>query len=484
MKTISFISAFFFSSLIFGQNADDALRYSQTNLTGTARFSSMGGAFGSLGGDFSAISINPAGLAIYRKSEFCISPSVFNIKSVASYNNSSRADFKLNFNLGNSGAVLTNLMQPFGEAKGWISKNFSFGYNQSNNFNNHVTIEGENSKNSLLNVYLNQAINNGNPKSPAYLDPFGNQLAYNAYLIDDTIGNGNYFSQIPPSTSLTQRKTISNQGSMGESYIALAGNYNNKLYLGGSLGLNFIRYKQASNYEELVNAKNSSIKLNSYKLLEELTTKGYGINLKIGLIYKYTDWLRMGAAIHTPTYYKMSDSWNNSIQANYNSGFDTISKSPIGNYDYTLYTPAKVIGSLAFVFNKYAILSTDYELVDYSSARLTSKSESFFDQNAIIQNNLHPTGNLKIGAEWRLNPFSIRSGFNYLGNPYKDNSINGGRKNYSFGAGIREDNYFLDFAYVISSFSSVHYLYDKNMVNPVNIENKSHNFLMTVGINF
>ena len=484
MKTISFITTIFFSSLIFGQNADDALRYAQTNLIGTARFSSMGGAFGALGGDFSAIGINPAGLAIYRKSEFCISPSVFNIKSVATYNNSNREDFKLNFNLGNTGIVLANLMQPFGEPKGWISKNFSIGYNQINNFNNHITTEGENSKTSLLNVYLDQALNYGNPKSPANLDPFGNQLAYNTYLIDDTIGKGNYFSQIPASTPLTQRKTISNQGSMGESFLAFAGNYNNKLFLGGSIGLNFITYKQLSNYEEIIKTKNPNIKLDSYQLLEELKTTGYGINLKMGLIYKYTDWLRLAVAIHTPTYYKMSDSWNNSIQANFNSGFDTTSKSPIGNYDYSLYTPAKAIGSLSFVFNKYAILSTDYEIIDYSSARLSAKSENYFDQNANIQNNLKPTGNLKIGAEWKLNPFSIRSGFNYLGNPYKNSSINGIRKNYSFGVGIREENYFLDFGYVLSEFSSIHYLYDKNLVNPVNIENKSHNFLMTIGINF
>ena len=136
MKNIYLIIALLFSFSIYGQNADDALRYSQTNIIGTARLSSMGGAFGALGGDFSATGINPSGLAIYRKSEFSFSPYVFSANSNATFNNSQREDFKINYNIGNSGIVMANLLQPFGEAKGWISRNFSLGYIQTNNFNN------------------------------------------------------------------------------------------------------------------------------------------------------------------------------------------------------------------------------------------------------------------------------------------------------------------------------------------------------------
>ena len=44
------------------QNMVDALRYSSTQINGTARSGGMGNAFGSLGGDFTSVSINPAGL--------------------------------------------------------------------------------------------------------------------------------------------------------------------------------------------------------------------------------------------------------------------------------------------------------------------------------------------------------------------------------------------------------------------------------------
>jgi len=53
----------------FAQSAIDAYTLNPTELRGTARFMSMGGAFTSLGGDLSAVSQNPAGIGVYRRSE-------------------------------------------------------------------------------------------------------------------------------------------------------------------------------------------------------------------------------------------------------------------------------------------------------------------------------------------------------------------------------------------------------------------------------
>ena len=40
------------------------------NSVGSARFQSMGGAFGALGGDLSAININPAGSAVFIDNQY------------------------------------------------------------------------------------------------------------------------------------------------------------------------------------------------------------------------------------------------------------------------------------------------------------------------------------------------------------------------------------------------------------------------------
>ena len=65
-RTLIVLFAMFLgTTLALAQSQADAYRLSQTELTGTARFVSMGGAFGALGGDISVMSYNPAGLAIY-----------------------------------------------------------------------------------------------------------------------------------------------------------------------------------------------------------------------------------------------------------------------------------------------------------------------------------------------------------------------------------------------------------------------------------
>ena len=64
---------FIFSiSISHSQSIDDIIRVSSYYNDGTARFNAMGGAFASLGGDLSAISINPASSSIFTYNEFGI----------------------------------------------------------------------------------------------------------------------------------------------------------------------------------------------------------------------------------------------------------------------------------------------------------------------------------------------------------------------------------------------------------------------------
>ena len=51
------------------QTAVEALEFTQSDMKGTARFMSMGGAFTALGGDLSTLTQNPGGIGIYRSNE-------------------------------------------------------------------------------------------------------------------------------------------------------------------------------------------------------------------------------------------------------------------------------------------------------------------------------------------------------------------------------------------------------------------------------
>ena len=81
-----------FSTGIFAQNLVDALRYSDYRINGTARSTAMGNAFGALGGDFSVMSTNPAGLGLYRSGEFAFTPNIGKSNTDATYLGNTASD--------------------------------------------------------------------------------------------------------------------------------------------------------------------------------------------------------------------------------------------------------------------------------------------------------------------------------------------------------------------------------------------------------
>ena len=69
LKKIS-IFLLLFSFSLNSQSLNDFLKISIDNPIGSARFESMGGAFGALGGDLSAINVNPAGSAVFNDNQY------------------------------------------------------------------------------------------------------------------------------------------------------------------------------------------------------------------------------------------------------------------------------------------------------------------------------------------------------------------------------------------------------------------------------
>ena len=484
MKNLISVPVIFCSLLCVGQNEVDALRYSQNTFGGTARFVSMGGAFGALGGDVSALSFNPAAIGIYRKTELTFSPSVFTQKTTSTYNGSTVSDSKTNFNFGNGGIVLStgSRNNQSDENKGWMNVNFGFGYNRTNNFNNRTSISGINQNSSMLDTYVGSA----NGLSPSSLDQFSNYLAWMTYLIDTIPGDPTHYkSAIPAGTALQQKKSIETSGSSGETFITVGGNYGNKLYLGATVGFPHITYNETSSYDETDYRDSVKSSFKSYNYTSSVSTKGSGFNLKMGMIYRATDWFRFGLAVHTPSSFTMSDNYSSKITFIHDNGESTSSSSPSGSFNYRLTTPMKVIGSLGFVIAKKGIVGIDYEMVDYSSATLSSTPNVFSDQNTTIRKNYKTANNLRAGIEWRVDPFSIRAGYAYYGSPYQTGiNTDASRMSYSAGFGIKEDGYFIDFAYVLTQYSENYYLYDPSLVSPAKNTMRSSSFMVTLGFRY
>lgn len=468
-------------SQTFAQNEVDALRYSRLTLGGTARFTATGGAFGAVGADFSSLGINPAGIGIYKKSEITFTPSIYMGNSNSSYNGQSMSEGRSNFNLGNFGMIFSMNTDNGTDKPGWKNVNFGFGFNKYNNYNNRVSIQGSNTESSLLTDYTSMA----QGSLPKDLSNYTTGLAFNTYLIDTIPGNQtSYFSAIPLSGGVLQNKTIETTGAINEMVFSMGGNYSEKLYLGITVGVPYAKYNQISSYKETDDG-DSIPNFKSFTINDEVKTNGTGLNFKFGMIYRITDWVRIGMAVHTPTSFNLHDSFSRSIEARYDNKNYT-DEAPKGTFNYNVTTPMRAIGSIAFLINKMGFISADYEFVDYSTARLNSSNYMFNSENAAVQNYYTSAGNLHIGTEWNLSPIIIRAGYSMYGTPYKPiTSTNTGNSSaISAGIGLREEQYFLDISYVYSMQSEDYYLYNRSLVNPATIDFNSHTLLFTFGIKY
>jgi len=469
----------FCSLAAFAQNDVDAMRYSQLTFGGTARFASMGGSMGALGGDISCLSFNPAGIGVFRKTELSITPSVFAQKTTSDYNGTSAYDRKLNFNLGNIGIVVTAKLKD--TSSGWQTLNFGVGYNRTNNFHNRMSIQGNNTTSSLLDVF----VANANGHDPNDFDGFSTGLAWQAYLINpaDTTG-ANTYNHVIPNYGELQKKSVESTGSMGETVFSFGGNYKNKLLLGASIGYVNARYEEESTYEE-VDEQDTIQYFKSFSYTQNLSSRGKGVNFKLGAIVKPNDWLRIGLAVHTPTVISMTDVYSNTIKSDLEDGYNYDTTSAEGHFNYTVTTPFRAIGSVGFVINKIALINAEYEYIDYTYAQLHSSPNVFADVNTAIRSKYTSTGNIRIGGEIRLDPFAVRAGYALYGSPFRNgDNVSASRSSYTAGLGFRDEHFFVDFAYVYTMYKETGYLYDPALSNPVKNDFRNSSFMLTLGARF
>ena len=472
------------SITLLAQNEIDALRYSTHNLSGTARYSAMGGAFGSLGGEFSSLSSNPAGIGMYQFSEFTFTPTLNLNRTKSYYNNSHISDYKYGFNIGNLGLIFTIPKKN----SDWKRITVGIGWNQLANYDSRIKIEGRNSTSSIadniLDLSQGYAIEN--------LNDFHSSLAFWTDLIDlednsiDTTtewyahDNGNYISHIKENTEKTQAEYLRKTGGENEFVFSIGSSYNEQLYIGATIGFPNLNYYELSIYNEY-SFKDTIYDLQSFEYQKELSVYGSGINLKVGAIYRVRNNLKIGGSLHSPTLYSIEETYNTSITTNFSSE-SFAENSPINYFEYELITPWKASLSASAIFNNNIIISGDYEIVDYSSSNMYSDSYSFADENTKITNLYEISNNIKLGAEMNIKPFILRVGYSKYGSPFanKDSS----KENFSYGIGINNGGYFLDVAYVLSQGENEHLLYSEEYINPIKLVSTNHSLLLTLGFRY
>jgi hypothetical protein len=468
----------------FAQNQNDAIRYSQSGATGTALAQGMGGATGAVGGDFSNASNNPAGLGLFRSSELAITPNLFNYLSKSRFYGQKEDDGKFNFNISNMHMVLHFPSQNSMKTKGWLSTTFTVGFNRTSNLHQQITVRGINTDGSIVNAAAAAA--QGTPYQN--LNPFSTLLFWNAYLIDlnnQAAQPNSYFSKYGMTNGgATQRINLESSGRTGETDISFAGNYSNRLYVGGSLAFRRIVYEQTISHNER-NETDSVPTFSSLNYRTNQTDRGSSVALRGGVIYRMNDWFRAGLAAIIPVDYTITRSYLSSIRSVTAEG-NSESTSPDGSYTYQIRQTPRITASGAFIIKKRGIISLDYETVNYSRVRLRDDEGSFDQENENIRSNYRFTGNLRVGAEVRFVENYIRAGYQQLGSPKISEIRDSNTQIFSLGAGFRNENYYLDAAYLLSIQKGSFTPYDPSIAftNLAELNISKHSLVITVGTRF
>ncbi len=486
-RIISIFAFLCFVSLATAQNSTDALRYSMFEFGGTARSVGTGGALGALGADFSVLSTNPAGLGWYRRSEFVFTPGITstNAESVllSGTNFGFADDNRTVFNISSLGTVIASRPR---RNPDWRTFNFAIGFNRVADFNERFTFSGQ-SVGSIVDRF--QEIAN----SEAGLNDFESEIAFNAEALYDFDDDGFYNTdfELNPEAIIDRQQTVISKGSISEMGLSLSANYQERILIGATLGLPFVNFTEEKRYRETDRGDGPDGNVPFFDDLEyreQLTTTGIGVNLKMGIIIRPNQSFRLGVAVHTPTAYRLEDNYFASMTYDFTddgqafTGRDSLD----GLFEYRLRTPWRIIGSAGLILGKTGFLSGEVEWTDYTNNRFNFGS---FNAEEVVANDsiattLSSAMNIRLGGELVYEIFRFRAGLGLQYSPYaNDNTLN---NTFSFGLGLREKSFFMDFAYRLQTFAEgyIPYLTSQAPQQLVDNELRTNQFLLTFGFKF
>jgi len=472
----------------FAQYAKDAVRFSTGQPGSTSRIKALGNAGTAVGGDLSSISGNPAGLGYFTHSELSITPEFDNYTNQTSYIGEPNTANRNTVNFSNASFVFySQLAQPSGQKrdKGWLSLNFGVNYNRSSNFYERVRYGAKNNNNSINDYYASLANSQG----------LGNDLlqdwAAGAQLIDayGTASDFTYKSNSLP--GVQQTGFVSRTGGVSGIDMAVGANYSNKLYVGLGLGVSEIRYhtnnslNETGNLSVLENGNAVTHGFNS-NYIQFQDTKGEGYNVKLGILYKLIENIRVGATITSPTFYTIDDSFNEGLNNQITGGTKYIYDPTEYAITYTMRTPFKFAGGLSIFMGNIGFITGDVEYMDYTTTHINNSPDYDYTNgydNEIIKANYRSVVNAHAGIELKIvDMLYFRGGYGLQRNPLKGGADT---KMITGGLGYHIGNYYIDAACMNIKGSQNVMQYDIGAGTPAAVVNATNNnFFLTIGLKY
>lgn len=490
----------------FSQTPEDALRLSWYHIGGTARSQAVGGAMGSLGGDATANHINPAGLAFFKTSDFILTPGFQFGRNKSNFRESNNTGASQNnARTGTSGFV-------FGGFGNNAKNTFAITVTRLADFNQKVFYKGLNDYSSFAepladefassNQTIDQALNNSNISLPT-------KMALYTYLVDTARVNGNLqvIARSENPSTRDQQNIIESSGGITELAFGLGSTINKNLLAGISLGLSVINQERRTYFKETDAGGNTNNDFSFLAYDERFALKGYGLNLKGGLIYRPKEYIRLGIALHSPTWMPLKETFKSGFAADLENhfgpgkGYDSVASSVFAGGQstdnrYVLNSPAKIIISGSYVFREEEKIErqkgfitadieySNYKWLRYSAYDQYTSNDIYTPYNTAIDALFKGALNFRLGGELKFKTFMGRAGFAYYGSPYKDNELKGRKMFFSGGVGYRNKGMFFDLTYVHRLNKDVNFPYRVNAPRAntfANLKDNGGNVMLTLG---
>lgn len=500
-----------FSHVIYAQQFAGAVMrmgtdISQNTLQGTARFVGTGGVLGSVGGDISNLSTNPAGLGMFSRSEFEFTPTFSLNQTNSTYiANDGRGQFETDFDqrrykftINSLGVVIANRKSDKDVMR---SSNVTIGLNRTADFNRSVSFGMGNNRLysytsylALIATELEQASKTqdiGFPapnQFPVERDYASISNVYNRML---AARNAEAIYSFSPydyyedplkldSTNVSQFAQQKTTGGITELSFAWATSLSDKYYIGVSMGIPIINYQtefilDETNRGPVGSSPNSFYgKYAGFELSEIDKYSGAGVNLKLGALVKLTKNLRASGYIHTPTFTQLTQEYAITARSYYaNSTAGSSEAWRTEDFDFNYITPFKAGLGMSYMLGKSGFIAAEYEFNNLKSLMIDLENEAQFSTriNDALWGQNNNTHTLKIGSEFALESIRFRAGLNYRTTPYSKDFIyenfNASALTYTFGLGYRGKQVSLDLAYMRTNFKDYRpfYSYSDNRVS-------------------
>ena len=492
MRSVSLIIALiaFSCQTSLAQTIAEGLRYADVSYGSTARALGVGGSFSGLGADISVASSNPAGLAEFRKSEIMVSGAFNNGMIDASINGDRESLSSFPFALQSAG--MTFSYAPI--ASNWSSTNFTIGLNKIASFDERFAYRTTNSG-TIIQRFTERA--NGNFLDD--LDDFEAGPAYDAGAIFDFDGDTFYESDfITYEESVFRTQSVETSGGISELVASISGSRNNKFNIGLTVGIPFLSYNSTKNYIE--DDRDGSIDFfDNLEFVETLITTGVGFNAKLGVLYKMSRKLRIGAAIHSPTAFFLTDDFYNDFTYGFtddNGSQSLTEETPQGNFKYRIRTPWKALVSGAYMLNFEKLkgfITAEAEYINYQGISFDLTAFSGFedpgleqDLNDQVARDFTSGLNLKIGSEIVLKKFRVRAGVGLISPAYSTSNTIGDLSNtLNLGIGYRANKFYIDAAVENKTRTdsySPYFLVDSAQDQVVDIDKTLRRLVVTAGM--